>query len=252
MYMEKLSLFGRRALVTGAARGIGYACADALSEAGAHVVLADLDGAAAAAAATRLAENGRSTEAMSLDVKDSAAVDDVAATIGDLDILVANAGIGRLPMPAEDIANEDWLEVHRVNLDGVFYCNRAFGRKMLDRRRGSIVNVGSMSGIIVNRPQGQAHYNSSKAAVHHLTKSLAAEWADRGLRVNAVAPTYIETPLTAVAHENGMAAIWMRDTPMGRFGQVDEVASAVHFLASDAASLITGSVLVVDGGLTCW
>lgn len=249
MYMEKLSLIGRRALVTGAGRGIGYACAEALSEAGAQVILADLDGDAARDAAERL---GRGSEALALDVTDSAAVQAAAEAVGDLDILVANAGVGRLPTAAEDVTDEDWLAVHRVNLDGVFFCNRAFGRHMLARGRGVIVNIGSMSGLIVNRPQGQAHYNSSKAAVHHLTKSLAAEWADRGLRVNAVAPTYIETPLTAVAHENGMAEIWTRDTPMGRFGQVDEVASVVHFLASDAASLMTGAVVVVDGGLTCW
>lgn len=252
MYMEKLSLAGRRALVTGAGRGIGYACADALSEAGAHVILADLDAHSAKDAAKRLADQGRSTEALGLDVTDSAAVTAAADAVGPLDILVANAGVGRLPTAAEDVTDDDWLAVHRVNLDGVFYCNRAFGRHMLAQGKGAIVNIGSMSGLIVNRPQGQAHYNSSKAAVHHLTKSLAAEWADRGLRVNAVAPTYIETPLTAVAHENGMAAIWTRDTPMGRFGQVDEVASAVHFLASDAASLMTGAVVVVDGGLTCW
>lgn len=252
MYMEKLSLAGRRALVTGAGRGIGYACADALSEAGAHVILADLDARSAEDAAKRLADQGRSTEALGLDVTDSAAVTAAADAVGPLDILVANAGVGRLPTAAEEVTDDDWLAVHRVNLDGVFYCNRAFGRHMLAQGKGAIVNIGSMSGLIVNRPQGQAHYNSSKAAVHHLTKSLAAEWADRGLRVNAVAPTYIETPLTAVAHENGMAAIWTRDTPMGRFGQVDEVASAVHFLASDAASLMTGAVVVVDGGLTCW
>ena len=252
MYMEKLSLTGRRALVTGAGRGIGYACADALSEAGAHVILADLAARSAEDAAKRLADQGRSTEALGLDVTDSAAVTAAAEAVGPLDILVANAGVGRLPTAAEDVTDDDWLAVHRVNLDGVFYCNRAFGRHMLAQGKGAIVNIGSMSGLIVNRPQGQAHYNSSKAAVHHLTKSLAAEWADRGLRVNAVAPTYIETPLTAVAHENGMAAIWTRDTPMGRFGQVDEVASAVHFLASDAASLMTGAVVVVDGGLTCW
>ena len=252
MYMSKLSLSGRRALVTGAARGIGLACAEALAEAGTHVILADLDGQAATRAAETLAAQGHDTGAMALDVTDSAAVDAAAEAAGVLDVLVANAGVGRLPTPVEDITDDDWLAVHRVNLDGVFYCNRAFGRRMLDRGRGAIVNIGSMSGLIVNRPQGQAHYNSSKAAVHHLTKSFAAEWAGRGLRVNAVAPTYIETPLTAVAHENGMAAIWTRDTPMGRFGQVDEVASVVHFLASDAASLMTGAVVVVDGGLTCW
>jgi NAD(P)-dependent dehydrogenase (short-subunit alcohol dehydrogenase family) len=124
---------------------------------------------------------------------------------------------------------------------------------MLEARRGSIVNIGSMSGFIVNKPQPQAQYNASKAGVHHLTKSLAAEWATRGVRINAVAPTYINTPLTAYARANkAMFEAWMDGTPMARMGQPDEIASVVLFLASDAASLMTGSIVVVDGGYTCW
>lgn len=178
--------------------------------------------------------------------------DDIEARHGAVDILVANAGIGRPSTPAEDVPDEDWLAVNDVNLNGVFWCDRAFGRPMLHRGRGAIVNIGSMSGLIVNRPQGQSHYNASKAAVHHLTKSLAAEWAGRGVRVNSVAPTYIETPLIAHAEASGMAGIWRRDTPMNRFGQPHEVASVVHFLVSDAASLVTGAIVPVDGGFTCW
>ena len=124
---------------------------------------------------------------------------------------------------------------------------------MLAARKGAIVNIGSMSGLIVNKPQPQAQYNASKAGVHHLTKSLAAEWASRGVRVNAVAPTYINTPLTAYAKQNKkMFEAWIDGTPMARIGEVDEIAAVVLFLASDAASLMTGSIVVADGGYTCW
>ena len=129
----------------------------------------------------------------------------------------------------------------------------AFGKHMLGAKSGAIVNVGSMSGFIVNKPQEQSYYNASKAAVHHLTKSLAAEWGARGVRVNAVAPTYLDTPLNAfVKSKPQMYDAWIGGTPMARLGEVDEVASVVLFLASDAASLMTGSVVLVDGGYTCW
>ena len=123
---------------------------------------------------------------------------------------------------------------------------------MLDAKSGSIVNIGSMSGFIVNKPQPQSYYNASKAAVHHLTKSLAAEWGARGVRVNAVAPTYIETPLTAFGKNSRDVQGLDRGTPMARMGQADEIASVVLFLASDAASLLTGSIVLADGGYTCW
>jgi NAD(P)-dependent dehydrogenase (short-subunit alcohol dehydrogenase family) len=124
---------------------------------------------------------------------------------------------------------------------------------MLKAQSGTIVNIGSMSGFIVNKPQEQSYYNASKAAVHHLTKSLAAEWGARGVRVNAVAPTYIATPLTAFVQSNpAMYDAWIAGTPMARLGRVEEIASVVLFLASDAASLMTGSIVLADGGYTCW
>jgi NAD(P)-dependent dehydrogenase (short-subunit alcohol dehydrogenase family) len=172
---------------------------------------------------------------------------------GRVDVLVCNAGIARSETPAEDLTDEHWLNVIDVNLNGLFWCCRAFGRPMLAAGRGSIVNIGSMSGYIVNKPQPQAQYNASKAGVHHLTKSLAAEWAPRGVRVNAVAPTYINTPMTVYAKQNKtMFDTWMDYTPMARMGEVDEIAAVVLFLASDAASLMAGSIVVADGGYTCW
>lgn len=253
-YMQRFQLTGRRALVTGAAQGIGLAISEALAEAGAHVILTDMRGAETAADSLRA--KGYSTESAVLNVTDRPGVDALAARVeaeGGLDILVNNAGIALSNHPAETMSDEVWSKVIDVNLNGVFWCCRAFGRGMLARQKGAIVNVGSMSALIVNRPQEQANYNASKAAVHHLTRSLAAEWAARGVRVNAVAPTYIETEMNKYVYDDPeMYRHWVGGTPMGRMGRPDEVASVALFLASDAASLMTGSIVLADGGYVCW
>jgi NAD(P)-dependent dehydrogenase (short-subunit alcohol dehydrogenase family) len=259
MYMDRFRLDGRVAVVTGAARGIGFAIAEALAEAGARVVLTDFDAKALDEALGKLAASGAQAEGEVFDVTDPAAAqrvnDAIVARHGRVDVLVNNAGIAISNHPAEDMSDAVWDRVIDVNLNGVFRACRAFGKGMLERGGGSIVNVGSMSGLIVNRPQEQANYNASKAGVHHLTRSLAAEWGARGVRVNAVAPTYIDTEMNQYVYEPGneeMYRHWVGGTPMNRLGRVDEVASVVLFLASDAASLMTGAIVLADGGYVCW
>lgn len=257
MYSEKLRLDGRVAVVTGGGRGIGLAICEALAEHGAHIVIADIDPAVAATGRAQLQTLGHAADTYTVDVTRSAEVDRLAEAVvarhGRVDILVANAGIARSGTAAEEVTDEHWLQVNDVNYNGVFWCNRAFARPMLQAGRGAIVNIGSMSGLISNRPQKQTYYNAAKAAVHQMTSSLAAEWADRGVRVNAVAPTYIETDMVKYSEGNAeMIDIWLRDTPMHRMGRPDEIASVVHFLASDASSLMTGTTVVADAGFTCW
>lgn len=257
MYMEKLRLDGRTAVVTGGAQNIGLACVTALAEAGARVVIADLDEALAAKAAEELRAEGLDVSSIRMDVTNTESVQTAIKAVheqeGHLDILVACAGICISEVKAEDMTDSQWLKQVDINLNGMFRCCQAAGRIMLEQKKGAIVAIGSMSGLIVNRPQQQAAYNASKAGVHQYIRSLAAEWAPHGIRANAVAPTYIETTLTRFGMEKPeLYDAWIAGTPMGRVGQPDEVASVVHFLASDAASLMTGSIVNVDAGFTVW
>ncbi|RWR07058.1 SDR family NAD(P)-dependent oxidoreductase [Paenirhodobacter populi] len=250
-YRTKQDLTGRLALVTGAGQGIGAAIAEALAATGAEVICTDILRERAEATARDLTDRGLKARGEVLDVTDSAGIDALAGRLPPLDVLVCNAGIVT-NTPAEDMTDAEWDRVIAVNLTGVFRTCRGFGRRMIAAGRGSIVNIGSMSAQIVNTPQPQCHYNASKAGVHHLTKSLAVEWARHGVRVNAVAPTYVETPLLhGLESQPGLIARWLDLTPAGRMGQPHEIASVVQFLASDAASLLTGSIVTADAGYTC-
>ncbi|MCB1448326.1 MAG: SDR family oxidoreductase [Rhizobiaceae bacterium] len=257
MYLEKMNLKGQTAFITGGGRGIGLAAAEALFEAGARVVISDISDELLESGRVHLAGKGYEADTMRLDVTRP---DDVAAAAnaanehhGSVDILVANAGIAWPDTPGENIANDIWRRLIDVDLNGVYWSCREFGRHMLDRGRGSIVTLGSISGLISNKPQRQAHYNSAKAAVHHLTRSLGGEWAERGVRVNCVAPTYVDTPMSNTSFDDpARMPIWMDFTPMRRVARPDEIASAVLFLASDASSAMTGTVIPVDCGYTIW
>src|SRR6516164_5528387 len=248
-YSPLTPLDRRIAVVTGGARGIGLETARAFKESGATVVIVDINGEAGAKAAREL-----SVDFFEADLTHSNQVSqlatDIRAKYGRLDIAFNNAGIA-VNVPSEECTDEDWHKVISINLSAVFYCCRQFGRIMLKQGKGSIINTASMSGIISNIPQPQAAYNVSKAGVIMLTKSLAAEWAKRGVRVNSISPGYISTEMGKGANPDWKAE-WTRLTPMGRFGETCEVASAVVYLASDASSYFTGSNLVVDGGYTCW
>ena len=250
--MDRFDLTGRVAVVTGGTRGLGEGFATALTDAGAAVVLVGRDSDRGQVVKQALTERGATVTFTAADVTVPEDVtrmlDATLERFGRVDILVNNAG-ACVHAPALEVTDEDWRHVMDVNLDAVWHCARVFGRHFVDQRSGVIVNIGSMSGLIVNRPQWQPAYNASKAAVHHLTRSLAAEWGPYGVRVNALAPGYIKTDMSPV-DEPQYRQHWIEDAPLQRYGTVEELAPAILFLASDASSFVTGSVLVADGGYT--
>jgi NAD(P)-dependent dehydrogenase (short-subunit alcohol dehydrogenase family) len=172
----------------------------------------------------------------------------VTAELGPVDVLVNNSGLC-YHRPALDVPEQEWRAVFDVNVDGLWHCSRVVGRQMVERGTGSIINIGSISAQIVNRPQWQPAYNASKAAVHQLTKSLAAEWAPHGVRVNALAPGYVKTEMAPVDDPH-FKPRWIDDAPMQRYALPKELGPSIVYLASDASSFMTGSVLVIDGGYT--
>ena len=238
---EFASLEGKRALVTGASRGIGRGIAEELARAGADVVVGYRSGSEEA---QELAEaiGGRAVQA---DVSDPDEAKRLVDEAGDLDVLVNNAGITRDGLLAR-MPDADWRDVLETNLSGAFYTCRAVTRGMMRRRSGSIVNVSSIVGVHGN--PGQTNYSAAKAGLIGFTKALARELGGRGVRANVVAPGYVTTRLTDVLADDLKEAM-LANTPLGRLGSPQDVAGAVRFLASDEASFITGEVLLVDGGL---
>ena len=255
--MEKLSLRNKKAIVTGGATGLGYAMAEAMAQAGANILIADINLEAGERAAHSLSLYGTKCIAVYCDVVDEdnakIAVETACERLGGLDILLNNAGIC-MHVDSQHMLLSDWQRIMHVNLDGVFIMSKAAAGVMMKNRSGSIVNISSMSGLIVNTPQNQSAYNASKAGVIHLTKSLATEWAPYNIRVNTIAPGYMMTRMTQpIFNEKGeMVKRWMDMSPMKRPGQPDELGGAIVYFASDASSFTTGAVLPVDGGYMCW
>lgn len=256
MANTRFDLTGKTALITGAGRGIGLATAHALADAGADIIIGEYITENGQNAVAEIESKGRKSMSIEVDVRQSSSVDAMVATalenFPQIDILINNAGIAQR-MKAEDSSDDDWLNMMNVNLNGVFWCCRAVGRHMLERGQGAIVSIASMSGMIVNKPQEQTAYNVSKAGVIMLTKSLAAEWANRGVRVNCVSPGYIGTDMTKSSMADPeLKSVWLEMTPTGQVGEPEDIANAVLYLASDEAKFATGTNLVVDGGYTAW
>jgi NAD(P)-dependent dehydrogenase (short-subunit alcohol dehydrogenase family) len=254
--MNLFSLEGKISFVTGAGSGIGQRIAVGLAEAGASVGCFDLGSSTGLSnTVEQITRLGRQAITVTGDVTQAAdlqqAVDDVEKTLGPLSVAVNCAGIADAAA-AEEMPLAQWQRVLAVNLTGIFLSCQAEARVMLPRKQGSIVNIASMSGTIVNRGILQVHYNSSKAAVIHLSKSLAMEWSDRGVRVNAISPGYTLTPMNLRPEVADARKQFEADTPLGRMATVDELVGPAVFLSSQAASFCTGIDLIVDGGFVCW
>tara|TARA_A100001037_G_C15045891_1_gene587710 strand:+ start:68 stop:841 length:774 start_codon:yes stop_codon:yes gene_type:complete len=255
-YLGKYNLNKKIALVTGGAGGIGIEICNALLEAKAKVILADIDEKKSNQFIKKIKKKYKNIEYIKLDATSEKNIYEVKKNIlkkyKKLDILINAIGICR-NKDAQKVTKKDWDEVININLNSMFYLCREFGKLFIKQKKGNIVNIGSNSGLIVDRPQPQASYNASKAAVHQLTKSLACEWAKYNIRVNAIAPGYVATKMTLLGRSKPeWFKYWIDMTPMKRLAKPEEIASSVLFLASDSSSYCTGTILSVDGGYTSW
>jgi len=255
--IDKFGLSRKIAVVTGGARGIGYAVAELSASVGAEIAIIDiLDDIGTAAAQNLRSSSGKRVHFYKADLRDPMQAKEVAekveADFGKVDVLFNCIGVN----PNTDVLEippEEWTNVINVNVNGQFFIAQAFAKQMARHGGGSIVAIGSNSGFIIDKPRPQAHYNTSKAAVHQMVKALAVELEPYKIRVNAVAPGYVLTEMTKRGLSNAeWVKIWEEMTPMHRFAEPSEIAYTMLFLASDAASYVTGAIVLVDGGYICW
>ncbi|HTJ58792.1 MAG TPA: glucose 1-dehydrogenase [Devosiaceae bacterium] len=253
--MDTLSLFslkGRRAVITGSSRGIGFGIAEALAGAGAEIVINGRDTEALGAAAEKLAAGGATVKAVAFDVTNEDSVADgighIESQLGPIDILVNNAGM-QFRSPLEEFPAEKFEQVMRTNVTSVFTVGQAVARKMIPRGRGKIINICSVMSNVARA--SIAPYSASKAAVANLTRGMATDWAKHGLNINGIAPGYIRTELNEALLQNVEFNSWVeKRTPAGRWADPAELGGAAIFLSSDAASFVNGHILYVDGGFT--
>lgn len=256
MVLDKFSLEGQIGIVTGGGQGLGKAFCLAFAEAGADLVVAEINPETGPVTVEELQAIGRRAWFIQTDVRKresiAAMVEKTMAEFGKIDFLMNNAGI-TIWREVEDVPEEEWRNLMDINLNGLFFCCQAVAKQMIKQGGGRIINIASMSGLIVNRPQCQASYNTSKAAVIHLTKSLAAEWAQYNIRVNAIAPGYMEGPMAGPFFKDPkIGGVWLDAIPMKRPGQPEELCPVAVLLASEASSYMTGTTVVIDGGYTAW
>ncbi|PPR44670.1 MAG: Dihydroanticapsin 7-dehydrogenase [Alphaproteobacteria bacterium MarineAlpha5_Bin6] len=253
-YIDKFKLNKKISLVTGGAGGIGIEICKSLLDAGSKVILADINSLKSKKIINKLKD--QNIEFYKLNSTSEKSINSLSKFIirkyKKIDILVNCIGICS-NKEAENVSKKEWDEVMNININSMFYICKEFGKIFIKQKYGNIVNIGSNSGLIVDRPQPQASYNASKAAVHQLTKSLACEWAKYNIRVNAIAPGYVATEMTLLGRKKpNWFKYWIDMTPMRRLAEPSEIASVALFLASDSSSYCTGTIISVDGGYTSW